>query len=232
MQIFKRKGRNYFMIMCKNIHKQYKYKNTLVNALNDINISIKEGEMVAFIGHSGSGKSTLLNILGGLIKKDSGEYLFDDEIVLDDNIELGKFRRKNVGVILQNSNLILNKDVFYNIALPLHYNKNNKIDIKDKVFNLSKSLGIEDKLSMYPHMLSGGECQRVATARAIINNPRLIIADEPTSSLDEKNKNDVIEIFKKLNDRGITILLATHDNFVAQTCQTIYELEHGFIKVK
>ncbi|QSX06267.1 ABC transporter ATP-binding protein [Sedimentibacter sp. zth1] len=215
------------MIKFKSISKSFKYKNTEIKALDSVSLHIDNNEMVAIMGPSGSGKTTLLNIAGGIFKQTSGEYLFNNKTVLGNESDMAKFRSDNVGFILQHSALINNRNVLYNISLPLKYKNIEKNKIKEKVLIVTDSLGISNKLEMYPHMLSGGECQRVAIARAVISNPNIILADEPTCSLDDDNKYEVLDILKKLNKEGITIIIATHDDTVAQICDRKINIKNG-----
>lgn len=215
------------MIELVNISKHFVYKKSIIRAVDSVNIQIEKGEMVAIMGSSGSGKSTLLNIIGGIYSPTSGEYIFDGQLVDGGEKEMAEFRSGHIGFILQNLAVINNRSVFYNIALPLKYSDFGKNQIKDMVLEVSESLGIADKLKMYPYMLSGGECQRVAIARAVISNPNVILADEPTSSLDDDNKGEVMDILTNLNKSGITVLIATHDNTVAQICDRIIKLKAG-----
>ena len=186
------------MIEFINISKRFKYKNSEIKALDSISLKIDKSEIVAIMGPSGSGKSTLLNITGGILKQSSGEYLFNNEPVVGNESTMAKFRSDNVGFILQHFALIKNRNILYNIALPLKYKNIEKKEIREKVLTVAESLGISSKLEMYPHMLSGGECQRVAIARAVISNPNVILADEPTCFLDDDNKYEVLDILKKL----------------------------------
>lgn len=215
------------MLEFVNIHKQFRYKKSVVKALDGISFRISKGEIVAIVGPSGSGKSTLLNIAGGLLKPNSGEYLFNGKPVAGSDSEMAKFRSEHVGFILQHFALIKSRSIRYNIGLPLRYTHTNKQEVKERVKAISDSLGISDKLDMYPHMLSGGECQRVAIARAIITKPNLLLADEPTSSLDDDNKFEVLEILKKLNQSGITMLIATHDHTVSEMCNRKIQINSG-----
>ena len=217
------------MLEFVNISKRFKYKSSQINALDSISLKIDKGEMVAIMGPSGSGKSTLLNIAGGILKQSSGKYLFNNEPVVGNESAMAKFRSNNVGFILQHFAIIKNRNVFYNIALPLKYKDIEKKEIRKKVATVADSLGILSKLEMYPHMLSGGECQRVAIARAVISNPNVILADEPTSSLDSDNKCEVLNILKELNKTGITIIIATHDDTVALTCDRKINIKNGNI---
>lgn len=217
------------MIKFNNISKIFKYKNTEIKALDNISLQIFNNEMVSIMGPSGSGKSTLLNIVGGILNQTSGEYLFNNEAVRGNESFMAQFRSENIGFILQHFALINNRNILYNIALPLKYKNIEKNKINEKVFMVADSLGISNKLEMYPHMLSGGECQRVAIARAIISNPNVILADEPTCSLDDDNKYEVLDILKKLNKEGIAIIIATHDDTVAQICDRKINIKNGKI---
>jgi putative ABC transport system ATP-binding protein len=212
-----------------NIKKIFKYKDSQIKALDSISLKIQKGEMVAIMGPSGSGKSTLLNIAGGILKQSSGKYLFNNELVVGNESIMAKFRSNNVGFILQHFALIKNRNIFYNISLPLKYKELEKKEIRKKVFTVADSLGILSKLEMYPHMLSGGECQRVAIARAVISNPNVILADEPTCSLDGDNRCEVLNILKKLNQTGITIIMATHDDSLSLICDRKITIKNGTI---
>lgn len=220
------------MIEFKNISKSFRYKNAEIKALDNISLQIDNNEMVAIMGPSGSGKSTLLNIAGGILKQTSGEYLFNNKAVIGNETDMAKFRGDNIGFILQHFALINNRNILYNISLPLKYKNIEKNKIKQKVLMVADSLGISNKLEMYPHMLSGGECQRVAIARAVISNPNIILADEPTCSLDDDNKYEVLDILKKLNKEGMTIIIATHDDSVAQICDRKINIKNGKISTK
>ncbi len=215
------------MIEFINISKSFRYKKSDIKALDSINFKIEKGEMVAIMGPSGSGKSTLLNIAGGTLKQTSGDYLFNNELIEGNESIMAKFRSDNVGFILQHFALIKNKNILYNIGLPLKYKDLEKNEIRKKVLAIAETLGISSKLDMYPHMLSGGECQRVAIARAVVSNPNVILADEPTCSLDDENKYEVLDILKKLNRKGITIIVATHDDTVARACDRKINIKNG-----
>ncbi len=206
----------------QNLGKNKKY------ALKAIDLSIKEGELVAIVGPSGAGKSTILNIIGGIDRPNSGNYYFDDRLVSFKANKLAHFRRNNIGFIVQDHALIEDMTAYNNIALPLKYSSKNKAQIENRVMDIANYLNIKDQLHNYPHQLSGGECQRIAIARAIINNPRLILADEPTGSLDSENKRNVMNIFKDFHHRSTTIIV-THDYEIANLCHRIVELDNGMI---
>lgn len=183
--------------------------------------------MIAIMGKSGAGKSTLLNIIGCIFTLTSGEYLFNNNLSPQSEHEMANFRRDNIGFILQHSSLINNKNIFYNIALPLIYKNIEKKKIKERVNEIARSLGIFDKLEMFPQMLSGGECQRAVIARAIITKPSIILADEPTSSLDDENKYEILDILKELNQENMTIIIVTHDDKIANMCDRKIVIDNG-----
>lgn len=212
------------MIRLKNICKEYKTnKFNKIEVFNDLNFEIKKGDFVAVVGKSGSGKSTLLNILSGLDTPTLGEYYFNGEKVPTNNGGLAQFRQNNIGMIVQNSALISEWNAYKNIALPLVYRKLSKEEIQKRIHDVTLSLGIDSLVDKYPNTLSGGQNQRVAIARAIIGQPSILIADEPTASLDEENKMNVIEILKDLNKKGMTVIIATHDKEIYEKCD--YRIE-------
>lgn len=215
-------------IELKNITKTYGKGDSTVVALDKLNLSIEKSDMTAIIGKSGSGKSTLLNILGGLINFNEGEYIFNNYSINGSKEKnLVKFRRENISFIVQDFALINNMTIFDNIALPLEYKKFSKKEIKKRVFEVLEQLEIKEKAYKYPNEVSGGQAQRVAIARAIIKNPELILADEPTGALDQKSGQKVIEILKKLNEYGKTIVIVTHDLKIAENCKSIVRIEDG-----
>ncbi|AQM59008.1 MULTISPECIES: ABC transporter ATP-binding protein [Clostridium] len=217
-------------IELKNIIKKYGKDDSTVIALNGLDLFIDNGDMVAIIGKSGSGKSTLLNILGGLIKFDEGEYIFNNKKINGNKEkELVKFRRENISFIVQDFALINNMTVFDNVALPLEYQKISRKEIKKRVLEVLEQLEIRDKAYKYPNEISGGQAQRVAIARAIVKNPEVILADEPTGALDQKTGDKVIEILKDLNMRGKTIIIVTHDLNIAENCKKIIHVQDGKI---
>ena len=204
-------------IVLKNIIKSFGTGEKKVHALQGINLSIEDGEMVAVMGKSGSGKSTLLNVLGGLIQADKGTYLFENKQINNLNQkQLSTFRSGNIGFILQYYALLDDRTVFKNIALPLKYGK--------------KKMEIYDKRNNYPCELSGGQCQRTAIARALANDPEVILADEPTGSLDSGTETMIMELFKQMNRDGKTIIIVTHDESVAKYCDRIITIKDGIVQ--
>lgn len=213
------------LLSLENITKSYDKKSIV---LNEFNLSVNTGEMVAIMGKSGSGKSTVLNIISGIESADSGRYIFkgnDMSKVSGDKMTV--FRRENIGFVLQHFALIENNSVFKNIALPLYLKHELKNVIKGKVLELAKDLEIENKLDKKPKQLSGGEAQRVAIARAIINQPSLILADEPTGALDENTGLKIMQIFRKLHQKGHTFIIVTHDSSVAEMCDRTIKIKDG-----
>ena len=189
-------------------------------ALKDINLEIKKAQFVSIIGESGSGKSTLLSVLSTLLKPSSGEVVYEDTNYK--NIKnIDNFRRENIGFIFQFHYLINYLSVKENINLA------NKKASKQEILELLKSLGIENLIDKYPNEISGGQRQRVAIARAMINNPKVIFADEPTGNLDSKNSLNVFELFSTLAKKGTTIIVATHDNNLALKTDITYEVKDG-----
>ncbi len=216
------------MIELKNICKLYKTNNTF--ALQNINLSIDKGEFIAICGRSGAGKSTLINILGFLDHFTKGEYFYNNQRVGQRDFKKQLNLRKNkIGFVVQNFALIPDNSVFYNISLPLMYQGLTKGQVEKKVEEVSEMLNINHLLKRFPRHISGGESQRVAIARTLVNNPDIILADEPTASLDDKNEQIILDIFKELNRKEITIVVVTHDQNVAKKSKRVIELSDGKI---
>ena len=192
-------------------------------ALENINLEIKSGEFIAIIGESGSGKSTLLSILSTLLKPTSGDIVYEN-MNYKDIKNIDDFRKNNIGFIFQFHYLINYLSVKENINLA------NEKASKEEIFDLLKLLGIENLIDKYPNEMSGGQRQRVAIARAVINNPKIIFADEPTGNLDSKNSLNVFELFKTFANKGTTIIVATHDKSLAELANKIYEVKDGKIE--
>lgn len=222
------------LIQLKGVSKSYQLgKSHFVHALKNINLEIHTGDFLAVMGPSGSGKSTLLHIIGFLDKADSGEIIFNGENI--QKISPRKFpglRNKKIGFVFQTFNLLPRFSAFQNVALPLSYARVSGSKKKEKAWEALKSVGLENRAKHKPSELSGGELQRVAIARALVNNPEIILADEPTGNLDTKSGQEVIEILKELNKKGITVILVTHDPNIARPAQKIVEMIDGEIKEK
>ncbi len=217
------------MIECKNITKIYQSGAVKTTALKEMSFAIKDGEFVAIIGPSGSGKSTLMHILGCLDWPTSGKYFFDGEDVstLSDD-QLADIRKKKIGFVFQTFNLLPRTTVLRNVVLPLVYLGIPRAEREKQAKIALQNSGFEE--SHFYHLsneLSGGQMQRVAIARALVNNPSLILADEPTGNLDSKTGEVVLETFKNLNQQGRTIVLITHEKYIAEHAKRIISLKDG-----
>lgn len=218
------------MIQIKNLSKVFRTEEIETKALNEVSITINQGEFVTIMGASGSGKSTLLNIVGLLDNASSGNYeLLNQEMNGLKEQEKSKVRKQNIGFIFQNFNLIDELSVYDNIELPLIYNNIPSSERKKKVEAIADRLGISHRLKHHPQQLSGGQQQRVAVARALINDPKIILADEPTGNLDSKNGNEVMELLTDLHAQGSTILMVTHSDYDASFSQRTIFMKDGII---
>lgn len=218
------------MINIQNLSKIFRTEEIETTALNEVSLTIHQGEFISIMGPSGSGKSTLLNIVGLLDTASSGSYhLLDKEIMGLKEQEKAKVRKHNIGFIFQNFNLIDELSVYDNIELPLIYSGIPTSQRKEKVEMIAKRLGLSHRLRHYPLQLSGGQQQRVAVARALINDPKIILADEPTGNLDSKNGNEVMELLTDLHAQGSTILMVTHSDYDASFSQKTILMKDGII---
>jgi putative ABC transport system ATP-binding protein len=223
---------NNVVIQMENISRTYKVGMTQVQALKEFSYSIQKGDLLAIMGPSGSGKSTLMNIIGCLDRPTSGKYLLDGEEVsqLNKN-QLASIRNKKIGFVFQNFNLLARTTALENTELPLLYSDVSSKKTRDMALEALALVGLEGRELHKTNQLSGGEMQRVAIARALVNSPSLLLADEPTGNLDTKTGNEIMEIFKKLNDKkNITIVLVTHDPEVAVIAQKTIFLRDGLIE--
>ena len=218
------------MIQLQKLSKIYRTTQVETAALTNINIEIAKGEFVSIMGPSGCGKSSLLNILGLLDTPSSGAYLFQDQALQSMNEqEKSLFRKNNIGFIFQNFNLIDRLTVFDNVALPLLYARIDAAERKERVNTMLQRLNLAHRAKHYPKQLSGGQQQRVAVGRALINKPRLLLADEPTGNLDRVNGNEVMELFCDLNDTGTSIVMVTHSQYDASFSKRIVFMKDGQI---
>ena len=216
------------MIKINNLQKVYRTEDIETLALNNLSIHIKEGEFVAIMGPSGCGKSTLLNIVGLLDDLDDGSYLFNCIEVKDFNErKRSDLRKHNIGFVFQSFNLIDELTVFENVELPLIYTKVPAAERKRRVEEVLEKVQIMHRRNHFPQQLSGGQQQRVAVARAVVNNPKLILADEPTGNLDSKNGNEVMQLMTELNEAGTTIIMVTHSEHDAKFADRIIRMLDG-----
>ena len=219
------------LIKIKNITKDYKNGEVVTRGLKGVSFEIDDGEFVAIMGASGSGKSTLMHLIGFLDAPTSGEYYFEghDTLKLGDD-KLAEFRSEKVGFIFQSYNLLQRTSVLDNVLLPTTYLKGcNLKEAEDNAIKLLKKVGLGHRLNHRPNQLSGGEQQRVAIVRALVNNPRLILADEPTGNLDSRSGEEIMEILQKLSKEGRTIIMVTHEQYTAECARRILHIKDGLI---
>jgi putative ABC transport system ATP-binding protein len=217
------------VVDAKGIKKTYHLKHGLVAALNPIDLQVNSGDMLAIMGPSGSGKSTLMHILGCLEKPTEGQYLLNGEDIsrLDDR-SLSLLRATQIGFVFQSFNLIHHLNVIENVQLPFLYNQE-KNSSRAAVMNAIERVGLSHRLHHLPNELSGGEAQRVAIARALVVNPLLILADEPTGNLDFETSSSILSLFQSLHVEGVTIIIVTHDEYVAKHCKHLIHMRDGLI---
>ncbi len=216
------------ILQMKHIWKKYRVGNVEQTVLKDIDFEISEGEFVSILGPSGSGKTTLMNIIGCLDVASEGEYVLSGRSVsLLNEEELAHVRNKQIGFIFQSFHLLPRMNVIENVELPLIYAKVSRSDRTDRAKSILVRLGLEDKIYNYPNQLSGGQQQRVAIARAMVADPDVLLADEPTGSLDQKTGREIIDIFSKLNLEGKTIVMITHDHDIARSAGRTVEILDG-----
>ncbi len=208
------------MIQLNDVSKVYEIGNEKLYALNHASLTIRAGEFVAIIGPSGSGKSTIMNIIGCLDTADSGEYILDDQEINDyTEDELTRVRNFKIGFVFQNFNLLNKLSALENVELPLVYQGVSKKEYHQRALDALARMGLSERIHHKPAELSGGQQQRVAVARALVTQPSLILADEPTGNLDHKTGVEILELFSALHKNGNTIILITHDDKIAQQAQ-------------
>ena len=219
------------ILKLENVKKYYGSNSNITKAVNDLSLKVDEGEFVAIMGASGSGKTTLLNCISTIDEVTSGHiYVGNEDITELKEKELATFRRENLGFIFQDFNLLNTLTIAENISLALIINKEDVNKVDNKVTDIAKKLGISDILNKYPYEVSGGQKQRCACARALINKPKLILADEPTGALDSKSSRMLLETMDEMNEKlNATILMVTHDSFSASFCKRVLFLKDGKI---
>ena len=219
------------IINIEHISKVYQVGTEEVHALSDISISIDKNEYVAIMGPSGSGKSTLMNVLGCLDTPTAGKYEFNKNNVseMNDN-DLAKIRNKEIGFVFQTFNLLPRSDAFHNVELPLIYAGVSKAERRSRAKQALVDVGLENRMHHKPNELSGGQRQRVAIARALVTNPSIILADEPTGNLDSKTGEEIMVLFNEIHDKGNTIILVTHEEYIAEHAGRIVRLKDGLVE--
>ena len=216
-----------------NLKKVYttRFGGNQVQALTNVNFSVEKGEYVAIMGPSGSGKTTLMNIVGCLDQATSGQVILDGQDIskCTDN-EMSDLRLHKIGFVFQNFQLLPKQTALENVELPLTYAGIPKKERKERALAALKRVGLEERVDFQPNQLSGGQKQRVAIARAMVNNPRILLADEPTGALDSASGEQVMELFQRLNDEGVSILMITHDSEIAGYAQRKVVIRDGILK--
>jgi putative ABC transport system ATP-binding protein len=219
------------VIRFKDLHKSYVTGNNKLHVLKGINLDIEKGELVSIMGSSGSGKSTLLNIIGLLDSYDSGEYYLEGNLIREMNeTKAAHLRNKSLGFVFQSFNLISFKNAVENVALPLYYQKVSRKKRNKLALEMLEKMGLEEWADHLPNELSGGQKQRIAIARALISKPKVILADEPTGALDSKTSYEMMDLFKEINNEGITVIIVTHEDDISQRTDRIIKLNDGLIE--
>jgi putative ABC transport system ATP-binding protein len=221
------------VVQIKDIHKVYESGEVPVHAVRGVSLDIQRGEFVALMGASGSGKSTLMNMLGCLDRPTRGTYLLDGiDIGKLDRNELADLRNQKLGFVFQGFNLLARTTALENVELPMLYGRHRKVsmdDIRDRAMHCLEIVGLANRADHFPNQLSGGQQQRVAIARGLVNQPQVVLADEPTGNLDSKTSVEVMGVFQKLNDQGITIVMVTHELDIAHFCKRNLILRDGVV---
>ncbi len=216
------------ILSMQNIYKEYMRGKTPVPVLRDISLEVEAGEYIAIMGPSGSGKTTLMNLIGCLDKPSSGVYIFNNrDIMSRTDDQLAVIRNRHIGFVFQNFQLLQNMNALENVALPLLYAGVPRKERLALARQALQTVGLEERMNFHPNQLSGGQCQRVAIARAIVGRPRLLLADEPTGALDTASGEQIMEIFDKLNEEGVSIIMITHEPAIAARAEKIYHLLDG-----
>lgn len=214
----------------QNIYKDYQQDKLVVPVLKDVSLQVEEGEYVAIMGPSGSGKTTLMNIIGCLDRPTSGTYELAGSNVLNlKDKDMSAVRLNSIGFVLQSFQLMTRESALDNVSLPLSYAGVKKKERRERAMKALERVGLADRATFKPTQLSGGQKQRVAIARAMVNNPKILLADEPTGALDSKSGKQIMELFAKLNEEGVTIVMITHDVNIAQHAKRILHIIDGEI---
>ena len=221
------------LLNLSHIYKDYQQEKLVVPVLKDVSLSVEEGEYVAIMGPSGSGKTTLMNIIGCLDLPTSGSYeLAGQDVLQCKDRELADVRLNSIGFVFQSFHLLPRQSAISNVEMPLNYAHVPKKERRERAFAALDRVGLADRVDFRPNQLSGGQMQRVAIARAIVNNPKLLLADEPTGALDSKSGAQVMELFQKLNDEGVSVLMITHDADIAAHAKRVVTIKDGILQEK
>ena len=227
------KRRKRYMLQIQHICKEYRTGNLVQKALDDVSLNLRDNEFVAILGPSGSGKTTLLNIIGGLDRYDSGDLVINGISTKKyKDRDWDSYRNHTIGFVFQSYNLIPHQTVLSNVELALTISGIGKEERKKRAIDALKKVGLGEQLHKRPSQMSGGQMQRVAIARAIVNNPKLLLADEPTGALDTKSGAQVMELFQKLNDEGVSVLMITHDPEIAAHAKRVVTIRDGELQEK
>jgi putative ABC transport system ATP-binding protein len=219
------------IIQTNNIKRVFKVGSETVHALKGINLKVESGEFISIMGPSGSGKTTLMNIIGCLDTPSSGEYFLNNKLVNDLNEDqLASIRNKEIGFVFQSFHLLAKNSALNNVLLPMKYAGADMNDAEKRAKYVLEQVGLSDRINHGPSELSGGQQQRVAIARALVNKPSILFADEPTGNLDSKTGEDVMNLFKGLNQEGQTIILITHEEDIAMQSKRIVNIKDGLIE--
>ena len=221
------------MLQIQHICKEYRTGNLVQKALDDVSLNLRDNEFVAILGPSGSGKTTLLNIIGGLDRYDSGDLIINGISTKKyKDRDWDSYRNHTIGFVFQSYNLIPHQTVLANVELALTISGIGKAQRKKKAIEALKKVGLGEQLHKKPNQMSGGQMQRVAIARALVNDPDILLADEPTGALDSKSGKQVMELFQKLNDEGVSVLMITHDPEIAAHAKRVVMIRDGELQEK
>ncbi|MDD7218960.1 MAG: ABC transporter ATP-binding protein [Clostridia bacterium] len=217
----------------RGIYKEYQQGKMKVPVLKDVNFSMEEGEYVAIMGPSGSGKTTLMNIIGCLDKPTQGSFYLDGQDIKEcSENAMSDIRLRKIGFVFQSFHLLPKQSALANVELPLNYAKVPRKERRERALKALERVGLADRVDFKPNQLSGGQMQRVAIARAIVNNPRLLLADEPTGALDSKSGSQVMDLFRTLNEEGVSVLMITHDAEIASHARRVVTIKDGILQEK
>lgn len=214
-------------LIIENVSKSFKSEGASLEVLKDINLELNEGEVTVILGKNGSGKSTLLKIIGGVLTCDSGKIIYKDKQVNTSERKRRIFLEKRIGIIPQNNELIPELSVYENVSLPLKYRGEKRLEMKEKVMEILEFAGLSDMKDKPVSLLSGGEKQRTAIARALVKEPEIILADEPTSALDKKMNEKVLDLFMQLKNKNVITVIVTHDNAIAEKFDRVIRIVDG-----